>query len=162
MFTSTLPRLLFLPIIIRLCRTKYSNSRPSSLAMGVTVLTPDHSCLAGLTAPDFRASKAKASLSWSWLGEDIFHWQPDSKFPCVAQEKGSKAKQQHEEKHTGIPQTLKFQIWRSLPNMEAECFSHRRIPYLRRFSKGLVIVKVVSTCSEFYVMCWAASLVYKK
>lgn len=103
--------------------------------MGVTVLTPDHSCLAGLTAPDFRASRARASLSWSWLGEDMFHWQPDSKFPCVAQEKGSKAKQQHEEKHTGIPQTSKFQIWRSLPNMEVARFSHGRVPVCVDFAR---------------------------
>lgn len=149
MFTSTLPRLLFLPIIIRLCRTKYSNSRPSSLAMGVTVLTPDHSCLAGLTAPDFRASRAKASLSWSWLGEDIFHWQPDSKFPCVAQEKGSKAKQQHEEKHTGIPQTLKFQIWRSLPNMEVERSSHRRVPICVDFERVLWLWRSFPLAANF-------------
>lgn len=65
MFTSTLPSELFLPIIIRLCRTRYSNSRPSSFAIGATALTVDHTSRSGRELLDLRAKRAKASLSLS-------------------------------------------------------------------------------------------------
>lgn len=54
--TSTWPLLLFLPIVIRRWRTIYSNSRPSSLAMGVPLEK-------GLAGADLRARSAHASLS---------------------------------------------------------------------------------------------------
>ncbi len=62
MLTSTSPRLLFLPTQMRLCLTKYSNSRPSSLAIGITL---DHECLDPLDRSFLSDSRAKASLSFA-------------------------------------------------------------------------------------------------
>lgn len=60
--TSTSPRELFLPMVIRFCRTMYSNSRPSRRAIASPVLSGLH-CTLGLAGADLSASRAQASLS---------------------------------------------------------------------------------------------------
>jgi hypothetical protein len=66
--TSTSPLELFRPMVIRFCRTMYSNSRPCSLAIAV----PDFHCiLDGLGDVDFRANNAQASLSFDPEWTDI-------------------------------------------------------------------------------------------
>lgn len=63
MFTSTSPRELFRPMIIFFCRTMYSNSRPSILAIAVALLSGFHCTLLGLAGALFNAKSAQASLS---------------------------------------------------------------------------------------------------
>ena len=107
MFTSTLPRLLFLPMTIRLCLTKYSNSRPSSFAIGATLLTtPAQKDRFGDDEPDLSANRAKASLSWSWLGEDIPQTDKIRSFQCcTSKQEPHGAKQQHEGTYGVLAQT---------------------------------------------------------
>lgn len=71
MFTSTSPRELFRPMMIRFCLTIYSNSLPSNLAITVPLLSGLHCTLEGLAGADLRAKRAQASLSWDCECEDI-------------------------------------------------------------------------------------------
>lgn len=64
-FTSTEPLELFRPTIIFFCRTRYSNSRPSNLAIAVPSVSGHHWIFEGLVGADLRASKAQASFSWA-------------------------------------------------------------------------------------------------
>lgn len=63
MLTSTSPLLLLRPMVIRLCLTMYSNSRPSSRAMGAPFDSGFHCIFVGLVGADLRARSAQASLS---------------------------------------------------------------------------------------------------
>lgn len=71
MLTSTSPLLLFRPMVMRLWRTMYSNSLPSSLAMGAPLASRFHCILEGLAGADLRASSAQASLSCVLVYVDI-------------------------------------------------------------------------------------------
>lgn len=62
-FTSTSPRELFLPITIRLCRTKYSKSLASMRAIASPRSSGLHWIFEGLAGADFNDNKAQASLS---------------------------------------------------------------------------------------------------
>lgn len=72
MLTSTSPLLELRPMTTRLWRTMYSNSLPSSLAMGVPFLSGDHGTRWGEAGADFwRASRAQACWSGPLTGADI-------------------------------------------------------------------------------------------
>jgi hypothetical protein len=63
MFTSTSPRELFRPMMMRFCRTKYSMSRPSMRAMASPLSSGLHWTLEGLVGADFSERRVHASLS---------------------------------------------------------------------------------------------------
>ena len=71
MLTSTSPLLLLRPMVMRLCRTMYSNSLPSSRAIAAPFDSGFHCILEGLAGADLRASRAQASLSWVLVYVDI-------------------------------------------------------------------------------------------
>lgn len=75
MLTSTSPRELFRPMMMRFCRTMYSNSRPSSRAITSPLTSGLHCTLDGLAGADFNASRAHASLSCVLEYADISHAQ---------------------------------------------------------------------------------------
>lgn len=71
MFTSTSPLLLFLPIVMRDWRIRYSKSLPSKRAIADPFGSGFHATLDGLAGADLRANNAHASLSEGCWTADI-------------------------------------------------------------------------------------------